>query len=37
VEWVGVRWVVRDAEPQPPRLLLRLGEVYHGPIAAATP
>lgn len=37
VEWKGVRWVVRDAEPQPPRLLLRLGEVHHGPIAAATP
>lgn len=37
VEWAGIRWVVREVEPQPPRLLLRLGEVYHGPVATETP
>jgi hypothetical protein len=30
VEWAGVRWTVVDVEVQPPRLLLRLGEVYNG-------
>lgn len=30
VEWAGVRWTVQDVEVQPPRLLLRLGEVYNG-------
>lgn len=30
VEWAGVRWVVSDVDVQPPRLLLRLGEVYNG-------
>lgn len=37
VEWRGVRWLVPTVEPQHPRLLLRLGEVYHGPIAAEAP
>ena len=36
VEWAGVRWVVSNVDVQPPRLVLRLGEVYDGP-AAATP
>jgi len=31
VEWAGVRWDVTDVEIQRPRLLLRLGGVYHGP------
>lgn len=31
VEWAGTRWIVTDVEVQPPRLLLRLGGVYHGP------
>jgi hypothetical protein len=30
VEWAGVRWTVQDVDVQPPRLLLRLGEVYNG-------
>lgn len=30
VQWAGVRWTVDDVEVQPPRLLLRLGEVYNG-------
>lgn len=30
VEWAGVRWTVQDVEVQPPRLILRLGEVYNG-------
>jgi hypothetical protein len=30
VEWAGERWTVQDVEVQPPRLLLRLGEVYNG-------
>jgi hypothetical protein len=36
VEWAGVRWAVADVDnTQSPRLLLRLGEVYNGPTAAA--
>ena len=35
VEWSGVFWTVTDVEIQRPRLLLRLGEVYNGPKAAA--
>lgn len=35
VEWAGVLWTVSDVEVQTPRLLLRLGEVYNGPQAAA--
>lgn len=35
VEWAGVFWTVTDVEIQRPRLLLRLGEVYNGPKAAA--
>jgi hypothetical protein len=31
VEWGGVRWTVQDVDVQPPRLILRLGEVYNGP------
>lgn len=34
VEWMGVLWTVSSVEVQSPRLLLRLGEVYHGPIPA---
>jgi hypothetical protein len=30
VEWGGVRWIVQDVDVQPPRLILRLGEVYNG-------
>ena len=34
VEWAGTRWTVTDVEVQSPRLLLRLGEVYNGPVPA---
>lgn len=33
VEWAGTLWVVREVENQSPRLLLRLGGVYNGPVA----
>lgn len=35
VEWMGVAWTVTEVEVERPRLILRLGEVYHGPRAAA--
>lgn len=35
VEWAGTLWTVSNVEVQAPRLLLRLGEVYNGPQAAA--
>ena len=35
VEWMGVLWTVADVTVEAPRLLLRLGEVYNGPQAAA--
>lgn len=31
VEWAGTLWIVSEVEVQSPRLLLRLGGVYHGP------
>lgn len=34
VEWAGGRWNVSDVEIQHPRLILRLGEVYNGPLPA---
>jgi hypothetical protein len=37
VEWAGALWTVSSVEVQSPRLLLRLGEVYNGPTATATP
>lgn len=39
VQWAGALWTVSDVEVQSPRLLLRLGGVYHGPTApvAITP
>ena len=30
IEWAGTLWTVSDVEVQSPRLLLRLGGVYHG-------
>jgi|SRR6478736_6798221 len=36
VEWAGTRWKVSNVEVQRPRLLLRLGGVYHG-VTAPTP
>jgi len=35
VEWAGALWTISNVEVQTPRLLLRLGEVYNGPQAAA--
>ena len=32
VEWAGAKWSVEDIEVQSPRLLLRLGGVYNGPV-----
>lgn len=37
VEWAGAAWVVSEVTVQRPRLLLRLGGVYHGSRAEATP
>lgn len=33
VRWAGALWTVSDVEVQSPRLLLRLGGLYHGPKA----
>jgi hypothetical protein len=30
IEWAGTLWKVSDVEVQSPRLVLRLGGVYHG-------
>ena len=35
VEWAGALWTVSSVEVQSPRLILRLGEVYNGPVAVA--
>ncbi len=37
VEWAGAVWTVTSVDVQRPRLLLRLGGVYNGPRAEATP
>lgn len=34
VEWSGSLWTISEVEVQRPRLLLRLGGVYNGPVAA---
>jgi hypothetical protein len=34
IRWAGVLWTVSDVEVQSPRLILRLGGVYNGPVAA---
>lgn len=31
IEWAGTLWIVSNVEVQSPRLILRLGGVYHGP------
>lgn len=33
VTWMGGSWIVTEVEVQHPRLVLRLGGVYHGPKA----
>ena len=35
VEWMGALWVVDNVDSQRPRLILSLGEVYHGPTPTA--
>jgi hypothetical protein len=35
--WNGVRWIVESVEVQRPRLILRLGRRYNGPIPPPTP
>lgn len=36
IKWAGVLWTVADVTVEAPRLILRLGEVYNGPIPAPT-
>lgn len=31
IEWAGSLWIISNVEVQRPRLILRLGGVYHGP------
>lgn len=31
IKWAGTLWIVSNVDVQPPRLILRLGGVYHGP------
>lgn len=33
IRWMGTLWIISDVDVQSPRLLLRLGGVYHGPTA----
>lgn len=33
VKWVGGYWTVPDVEVRPPRLILKIGDVYNGPKA----
>lgn len=35
VKWMGVAWKVSHVDVQAPRLILTLGDVYHGPTTAA--
>jgi len=37
VVWRGNRWKVDEITEQPPRLLLRLGALYNGPIPEVVP
>lgn len=37
VEWQGVLWIVAQVTVEPPRLLLRLGGVYNGPVPDPAP
>lgn len=36
ISWAGALWLVEMVEVQSPRLILRLGGVYHGPTAGST-
>ena len=35
IRWAGALWIVSEVDVASPRLLLRLGGVYHGPTAVA--
>jgi len=37
VQWAGTLWLVAEVTVESPRLTLRLGGVYNGPTAEATP
>lgn len=37
IRWMGSLWLVADVTPEPPRLILRLGGIYNGPVAPAAP
>ena len=37
VQWMGTLWKVTEVEVQSPRLLLRLGGKYNGPVPPPTP
>ena len=35
IRWAGTLWVVREVQVDRPRLILKLGGVYHGPQAVS--
>lgn len=37
LRWMGVLWTVKSVDVEHPRLILRLGGVYNGPTAPASP
>jgi hypothetical protein len=37
VGWAGTLWIIQEVEKQSPRLILRLGGVYHGPKPTPAP
>ena len=37
IRWMGVRWIAQEVEVQRPRLIVRLGGVYNGPVPEAGP
>lgn len=36
IQWAGTLWTISDVEVKSPRLVLRLGGVYNGPVAEPT-
>lgn len=37
LKWMGSLWIVSNVDVQAPRLILRLGGVYHGPTPTPAP
>ena len=35
VKWLGKLWTISDVDVQPPRLILRVGDIYNGDTASA--